>query len=107
GVTLGLLHGACPRGLILCHQSSRTMIGDYGGREPWVPIPPLSELVRIYEDAARPVFPAGVIGVALNTYDLSDSQAKAAIAVAERDTGLPATDPVRYDPAPLIEAVAA
>jgi uncharacterized NAD-dependent epimerase/dehydratase family protein len=106
GVTLGLLHGSCPRAMILCHQSSRTMIGDYGGREPWVPIPRLSELVRIYQDAARPIFPSTVIGVALNTYDLSDAEAKVAIAEAERDTGLPATDPVRYDPKPLVDAVA-
>jgi uncharacterized NAD-dependent epimerase/dehydratase family protein len=92
--------------MILSHQASRTMIGDYGGREPWVPIPMLSELVRIYEEAARPVFPSVVIGVALNTYDLSDADAKSAIAAAERDTGLPATDPVRYDPKPLVDAVA-
>lgn len=105
GVTLGLLHGSCPRAMILCHQASRTMIGDYGGREPWVPIPRLSELVKIYEDAARPVLPSKVIGIALNTYDLSDADAKKAIADAERETGLPATDPVRYSTKPLVDAV--
>jgi uncharacterized NAD-dependent epimerase/dehydratase family protein len=47
------------------------------------------------------------LGVALNTYDLSDADAKAAIRAAERDTGLPVTDPVRYDPTPLVEAIAA
>jgi uncharacterized NAD-dependent epimerase/dehydratase family protein len=106
GVTLGLLHGSCPYAMILCHQSSRTMIGDYGGRAPWVPIPPLAELIRVYEDAARPVHPSKVIGIALNTYDLSDAAARAAVAAAERETGLPATDPVRFDPAPLAQAVA-
>ena len=106
GVTLGLLHGCCPRAMILCHQSSRTMIGDYGGKAPWVPIPPLADLVRIYEDAARPVQPSKVIGIALNTYDLPDAEARAAVQAAERETGLPATDPVRYDPAPLVEAIA-
>ncbi|HEY2805088.1 MAG TPA: DUF1611 domain-containing protein [Gemmatimonadales bacterium] len=105
GVTLGLLHGSCPAAMILCHQSSRTMIGDYGGREPWVPIPELSELVRIYEDAARPVHPSKVVGIALNTYDLGDAEARASIARATRETGLPATDPVRYDAAPLIDAI--
>lgn len=105
GVTLGLLHGSCPSGMILCHQSSRKYVGDYGGREAWLEIPSLRELVRLYEDAARPVHPSKVIGVALNTYDLSDADAKAAIAAAEQDTGLPATDPVRYDPKPLVDAV--
>jgi uncharacterized NAD-dependent epimerase/dehydratase family protein len=107
GVTLGLLHGACPRAMILCHQSSRTMIGDYGGRAPWVPIPPLSELIRIYEDAARPVHPSAVIGIALNTYDLGEAAAREAVAAATRETGLPAADPVRFGPAPLVDAVAA
>ena len=106
GVTLGLLHGSCPDAMILCHQSSRTMIGDYGGREPWVPIPSLAELIRIYEDAARPVHPSKVIGIALNTYDLGEADAKKAIAAATKETGLPATDPVRFDPAPLIDAIA-
>jgi uncharacterized NAD-dependent epimerase/dehydratase family protein len=107
GVALGLLHGSCPRALLLCHQSSRTMIGDYGGREPWVPIPPLNELVRLYEEAARPVQPTKVIGVALNTYDLPEAAAREAVAAAQRKTGLPAADPVRFDPTPLVEAVAA
>jgi uncharacterized NAD-dependent epimerase/dehydratase family protein len=105
GVTLGLLHGSCPRAMILCHQSSRTFIGDYSGRVPWVPIPPLAELVRVYEDAARPVQPAKVIGIALNTYDLPETDAQRAVADAQRTTGLPASDPVRFDPAPLVDAV--
>jgi uncharacterized NAD-dependent epimerase/dehydratase family protein len=105
GVTLGLLHGACPAAMILCHQSSRTMIGDYGGREPWVPIPPLAELVRIYEEAARPVSPSRVIGIALNTYDLGEREARAACERAMSETGLPATDPVRFDAAPLVDAL--
>lgn len=107
GVTLGLMHGSCPRAMILCHQASRTMIGDYGGREPWVPIPPLSDLVRLYEDAMRPIQPSRVIGVALNTFDMSDEEARAAVAAAQQDTGLPATDPVRFSTAPLVDAVAA
>jgi len=108
GVTLGLVHGSMPAGMIMCHQASRAFIGDYSpGREAWVRIPPLSELNRIYLEALRPLRASEFLGVALNTYDLSDADAKAAIRAAERDTGLPVTDPVRYDPAPLIEAVAA
>lgn len=105
GVTLGLLHGAMPRGMILCHQTTRDFIGDYHGREPWVPIPPLSELVEIYERAAAPVCKSRVIGICLNTYDLDEAAAREAVTRAARDTGLPATDPVRFDPSPLAEAV--
>jgi D-glutamate N-acetyltransferase len=105
GVTLGLLHGAMPRGLILCHQSSREYIGDYHGREPWVRIPPLSDLIRIYEDAARPVFPTRVLGICLNTFDLDDAAARRAVTTAAAETGLPVADPVRFDPAPLADAI--
>ena len=105
GVTLGLLHGSMPRGLILCHQSSRDYVGDYHGREPWVKIPPLAELVEIYERAAAPVLPAKVLGICLNTYDLDAAAARRAVERAATETGLPTTDPVRFDPAPLAEAV--
>jgi uncharacterized NAD-dependent epimerase/dehydratase family protein len=105
GVTLGLLHGSMPRGLILCHQASRDYIGDYHGREPWVKIPPLAELVEIYEQAAAPVLPAKVIGICLNTYDLDAAAARRAVERAATETGLPTTDPVRFDPAPLVEAL--
>jgi len=105
GVTLGLLHGSMPRALILCHQASRDYIGDYHGREPWVKIPPLTDLIDLYERAAHPVFPTKVIGVCLNTYDQDESDARRAVAQAAAETGLPAADPVRFDPAPLADAV--
>jgi uncharacterized NAD-dependent epimerase/dehydratase family protein len=47
-----------------------------------------------------------VIGIALNTYDLSEAEARAACEEATRDTGLPATDPVRFSPEPLVDAIA-
>jgi uncharacterized NAD-dependent epimerase/dehydratase family protein len=46
-----------------------------------------------------------VIAVSLNTYDLSERRAKAAIATVERQTGLPTTDLVRFDPSPVVEAI--
>jgi D-glutamate N-acetyltransferase len=105
GVTCGLLHGSCPDALILCHQASREYLGDYR-RASWVRIPPLSEYVRLYETVAGFVHPTRTIGIALNTYDLPDAEARAACQAAARETGLPCTDPVRFDPAPLVDAVA-
>ncbi len=104
GVTLGLLHGSCPDGLILCHQASRRYIGDYR-EEAWLRIPPLSEYVRVYETLGSMVHPTRVLGVCLNTYDLPEPEARRACAEASGDTGLPATDPVRFDPTPLVDAV--
>jgi D-glutamate N-acetyltransferase len=106
GVTLGLLHGSCPDALILCHQSSREYIGDY--REAaWLRIPPLSQYVHLYENIAGAVHPTKVVAVSLNTYDMSDDEARRTCEAARRETGLPATDPVRFDPGPLVEAVVA
>ena len=105
GVTLGLLHGSCPDALILCHQATRDYIGDYHGREPWVRIPSYTEMIEIYERAAQPVHPTKVIGICLNTYDMDEAAARAAVARAADETGLPATDPVRFDPAPLVDAI--
>ncbi|HZF66635.1 MAG TPA: DUF1611 domain-containing protein [Gemmatirosa sp.] len=103
GVTYGLLHGSLPHAMVLCHQPSRTGIA----RQEWVRIPSLDALVAMHEAAAAPLRPAPVIAIALNTFDLSDAEARRAVAAAERETGLPATDPVRFDPAPIVEAVGA
>jgi uncharacterized NAD-dependent epimerase/dehydratase family protein len=104
GVTLGLLHGSCPDGLILCHQATRRYIGDYR-EEAWLRIPPLGDYVRMYELIGSAVHPTKVIGVCLNTYDMPEADARKTCEAAARETGLPATDPVRFDPAPLVEAV--
>jgi uncharacterized NAD-dependent epimerase/dehydratase family protein len=106
GVTLGLLHGSCPDAMILCHQPTREYLGDYRTAS-WVKIPPLSKYVELYESVGSIVHPTRVIGIALNTFDLDESAARAACQAAARETGLPATDPVRFDPAPLVDAIAA
>jgi uncharacterized NAD-dependent epimerase/dehydratase family protein len=104
GVTLGLMHGSCPDALILCHQFTREYIGDY--REAaWLRIPPLTEYIRLYETIGSAVHPTKVIGISLNTFDMTDAEARRACEAAADETGLPATDPVRFDPGPLVDAV--
>ncbi len=103
-VTLGLLHGSCPDGLILCHQSTREYIGDYRPAA-WLRIPPLREYVRLYETIGSAVHPTRVIGISLNTYDMTEEAARRACEAASRETGLPANYPVRFDPRPLVDAV--
>lgn len=103
GVTYGLMHGALPHAMVMCAQPSRTVINNH----PWVAIPPLPDFIRLQEQAAAPLRPAPVIAVALNTWDLDEAAARAEIARAERETGLPVTDPVRFDPAPIADAIAA
>jgi uncharacterized NAD-dependent epimerase/dehydratase family protein len=103
GVTYGLLHGSLPHAQVMCAQPSRTAIRNH----EWVKIPALPDFIRMSEAAAAPLRAAPVIAVALNTFDLGDDEARRAIEQTERETGLPTTDPVRYDPAPLVGAIAA
>ncbi|HWK30128.1 MAG TPA: DUF1611 domain-containing protein [Solirubrobacter sp.] len=101
GVTLGLLHGCLPDALVLCHRAGATAIDDY----PDTPLPSLTTLVELYEAAARAVRPARVKALALNTRGLDEDAALDAIERAARETGLPATDPVRFGAAGILDAV--
>jgi uncharacterized NAD-dependent epimerase/dehydratase family protein len=105
GVALGLYHGSVPHLLVLCHEVGRTQIEGAGGGPH--PIPPLGELVELHERLALPARPARVAAVALNTSMLGEEGARAAIAAAEDETGLPADDPVRFGAARLVDAVLA
>jgi uncharacterized NAD-dependent epimerase/dehydratase family protein len=100
GVTIGMIAGALASAYILCHQPTRTMIRNYG-----VPIPALKELIRLYERAIEGIRTIPVAGIALNTFDLEEGAARRAIKDAERETGLPATDPVRFGALPLVRAI--
>jgi len=105
GVALGLYHGSVPHLLVLCHEVGRTQIEGAGGGPH--PIPPLRELVELHERLALPARPARAAAVALNTSVLGEEEARAAIAAAEDETGLPADDPVRFGAAKLVDAVLA
>jgi uncharacterized NAD-dependent epimerase/dehydratase family protein len=104
-VTLGLYHGSVPHRLVLCHQSGHDTIEGAGGGPH--PIPPLAELVALHERLALPARPAVVAAIALNTRDLDEAGARASIAAAEDETGLPADDPVRFGAGKLVDAVLA
>jgi uncharacterized NAD-dependent epimerase/dehydratase family protein len=101
GVTLGLYHGSAPHVLVLSHLAGATEIEDCPGH----PIPSLGDLVALHERIALPARPAKVAAIALNTSRLDAEAAREAIAAAEEETGLPAGDPVRFGPGPILDAV--
>jgi len=103
GVTLGLLHGCAPHALVLCHRPGTTEIEGCPGH----PIPPLPELVAIYEAVSLPARRARVVAIALNTSGLDEAEARAAAAGVEAETGLTADDPVRFGAGALLDAVLA
>lgn len=96
GVTLGMLHGSAPHLMVLCHDASRRIVKGYTD----LPVRPLIELVRIYEDAAGWSRPPGaeraaVAAIAVNTSGLDEREAARAVFDASAGTGLPAADPIR------------
>jgi uncharacterized NAD-dependent epimerase/dehydratase family protein len=101
GVTLGLLHGSAPHVLVLCHLAGQTVVD---GDERF-PIPPLTELIELYERASLIARPAKVVAIALNTRNLDDAAARAAIENTRSETGLPTSDPVRFAAAEITAAV--
>jgi uncharacterized NAD-dependent epimerase/dehydratase family protein len=103
GVTLGLLHGSAPDVLVLVHQARATSIRNY----PEVALPSLPELVRAYEAVCRPVRPARVAAVALNTAALDERTARAELAATEHACGVVADDVIRFGPDRVLDAVLA
>ncbi|HEY4349369.1 MAG TPA: DUF1611 domain-containing protein [Gaiellaceae bacterium] len=101
GVTMGLLHGSAPHALILCHKAGQESVDD----DPRFPMPSLSELVELYERNTLIARRAKVVAIALNTRDLDDAGARAAVEDAENETGLPAGDPVRFGAAGIANSV--
>jgi uncharacterized NAD-dependent epimerase/dehydratase family protein len=102
GVTLGLIHGSAPHLYVLCHEVGRTVVE---GDPTESPIVSLSELVDLHERMSLRLRPARVVAIALNTSTVSEDEARAAIAAAEEETGLPADDPVRFGAERLLDAV--
>jgi uncharacterized NAD-dependent epimerase/dehydratase family protein len=102
GVTVGLMHGSAPHLYVLCHEVGRTVVE---GDATESPIPSLGELVDLHERMSLRLRPAKVACIALNSSAVSEEEARAAIAAAEEETGLPADDPVRFGAGKLLDAV--
>jgi uncharacterized NAD-dependent epimerase/dehydratase family protein len=100
-VTLGLLHGSMPDGLIVVYQMGRKAIG---GME-WIPLASFDEVRTFYEAAASIMHPCRVIGIAINGHGFSDAEVAAERDRVRRETGLPACDVLRHGPDELVEAV--
>ena len=101
GVTLGLIHGSVPHLYLLCHLAGATEVEGYPGH----PLPGLPELVDLHERLSLPIRRGRVACIALNTRELDDAGARAAIAAAEAETGLPADDPVRFGAERLLNEI--
>lgn len=103
GVSLGLLHGAQPDAFVVCHEPTRRTM-----RGVSTPLPTIGDVIAMTVQLGRLTNPAiRCVGIAVNTEALSEEEARAEIERTARVYGLPATDPVRFGVAPIVEEIRA
>jgi uncharacterized NAD-dependent epimerase/dehydratase family protein len=101
-VTCATLHGSMPDAVVLCHAAGREAVHGYES----TPIPDPETYVDLYESLAAPVHPGAVVAGAVNTADLeTDAAAREALDAFGAAVGGPATDPIRFDAAEILDAV--
>ncbi len=99
-VTLGLMHGAAPQGLVYCYEAGRTMVKGFSD----YPIVDHAVQIQAYRVAASLRHPCDIIGVAVNTRNLAPAAARAEVDWAEQQFGLPACDVYRDGADKLVQA---
>lgn len=93
GVSTGLLHGAQPDAIVLCHDPVR----DHMRGLPHFPLPGLAECLEANLQVARLTSPdVRAVGIALNTSELPEEEARSLCARTAKEFGLPCTDPHRF-----------
>lgn len=100
-VTLGLLHGCIPDGLILCYEMGRKTVFGM----PEFPLAPLEKVREYYEMTASLMHPCRVIGIGVNGSRFNDDEVAAECERVSRRLGLPACDVLRHGPDKLVQAV--
>jgi uncharacterized NAD-dependent epimerase/dehydratase family protein len=104
GVSLGLIHGAQPDAIVLCHDAGRTRLDDL----PDFPIPSLSQardLILLHAKLTNPR--AQLVGACLNTSKLAPEAAERACKEAAAELGVPACDPIRNGVGEIVDRCAA
>jgi uncharacterized NAD-dependent epimerase/dehydratase family protein len=103
GVTLGLIHGAQPDALVLCHVENRDFMRGMRAHK----LPGLRETMAMNLQAARLTNPdAQFVGISVNTVDLNASDSKAVLEKYEAEFELPCVDPVRTGVASVVDRIA-
>jgi len=104
GVSLGLLHGAQPDALVLCHEPGRPHMRGL----PGYALPGLEDCIAANESAARLTNPkARTIGLSLNTQAFSEAEARRILDDTAQRLGLPCVDAVRTGVAALVDGLEA
>lgn len=93
GVSMGLIHGAQPHWLVMCHEMGRPHMRHL----PHAPMVSLADCVEANLRAARVTSDSvQLAGFAINTSNASEEEARAYCQQVSAEFGVPATDPVRF-----------
>jgi uncharacterized NAD-dependent epimerase/dehydratase family protein len=103
GVTLSLLHGCAPQALIMCYEIGRERVTGVES----VTIPPLREIMKLYDVMSNVHQPCKIIGIGINSRRVSKEEAARERQRVKAEFGLPACDVFRDGPDELVEAVIA
>ncbi len=102
GVSLGLLHGAQPDAIVMCHEPTRRHMRGL----PGFPLPDLAQCIEANLQAGRLTNPAvRCIGFGINTSALDAGAADRLLKETADRFGLPAVDPFRTGVGPLVDAL--
>jgi len=100
GVSMGLIHGAQPDALVLCHIAQREHMRGISGRE----LPSIDETMKLNLQAARLTNPnAKFVGISVNTSMLDELQANKLCKNYTQKYGMPCVDPLRDGVTQLVE----
>ena len=101
GVTMGLVHGAQPDALVLCHEPTRIHMRGL----PHQALPDIGACIDGHLAAARLTNPdAQCVGIAVNTSAMDSDSARADLLHQLSDRfGISALDPVRDGVAPIVD----
>lgn len=103
GVSLGLLHGAQADAFVVCHEPTRsTMRGVKHG------LPSIQQVIDMTIACGSLTNPAIVCtGIAVNTQKLGEADARALLQDLAGEYGVPASDPIRFGVAELVDRLQA
>ncbi len=105
GVSLGLLHGAQPEALVLCHDAVRV---DIMGLEGLYPMPTVEQAIDTVVAAAQLTAPGcRCVGISVNTSGLAAAQRAPYLEALAARTGLPCVDPLVTGTAAIVDGLLA
>ena len=103
GVTLGLIHGAQPDALVVCHEPTRPHMRGL----PSYKLPDLKTCIdRNIEAAQLTNAAARCVGISVNTSAMDSGAASDYLRRTEDELGLPVVDPVRSGVGAIIDRLA-